>query len=309
LAAHARSGLKIGAFSAASNVTGVVTDVDAVTRTLKRHGALAIWDYAGGAPYLAIDMAPGAGIEKDAVVASPHKFPGGPGASGILIVRRGVVRAQRPTWPGGSTVSFVSPWDHDYVADIAAREEGGTPNVIGDIRAALAFLVKEAVGQDWITAREAALNAMALAVWQRHPRLQLLGCRHPHRLPIFSFRVRDGAGGFIHHQLFTRMLSDVHGVQARGGCACAGPYAHRLLDIDAAASRALRAAIAAGHELEKPGWVRLNFSYLMDDATAQTVIDAVDRLAWQAPQLAARYRADSRTARFRIAEDAAAKAR
>ncbi len=286
--------LRIGAFSAASNVTGIITDVPAVSDLLKRHGALALWDYAGGGPYLPIDMK-----GKDAVVVSPHKFPGGPGASGVLVVRRSAVAIDRPTWPGGGTVRFVSPWGHDYASSLAAREEAGTPNVLGDIRAALAFLVKDAVGQEFIDCRHAELAARAEAVWARNGRLVLLGGKaEMPRLPIFAFRVMDGHGGHVHHQLFTRMLSDCHGIQARGGCACAGPYAHRLLGIDEAASADLRARINAGEEIDKPGWVRLNFSYLLDDAKADVIIAGVDALARDASAAAA-YEVDTRTARFR----------
>ncbi|MFC3616201.1 aminotransferase class V-fold PLP-dependent enzyme [Lutimaribacter marinistellae] len=290
----------VGAFSAASNVTGIVTDPDPVTRMLKAHGALAVWDYAGGGPYLPIEMGQGE-TAKDAVVVSPHKFPGGPGASGVLIVRRDAVRLDRPSWPGGGTVSFVSPWGQDYSASLEAREEAGTPNVIGDIRAALAFMVKDAVGVSEIAVREARYNAMALEGWRDNPHLMLLGVDHPHRLPIFSFRVSDGAGAPVHQQLFTRMLSDVHGIQARGGCACAGPYAHRLLGIDRAASEALRADLAAGREMEKPGWVRLNFSYLMREETVRFIIDAVNDLSRRSDAFAAHYRADPATARFKAA--------
>lgn len=91
------------------------------------------------------------------------------------------------------------------------------------------------------------------------------------------------------------------GIQVRGGCACAGPYAHRLLGLDDAASQALFLRLGAGHELEKPGWVRLNFSYLHSDAEAERILDAVAELAGTAPQLASRYVADARTARFRPA--------
>ena len=290
--------LRIGAFSAASNVTGIQTDTDAVTMLLKRHGALAVWDYAGGGPYMAMDMAPDAGAKKDAIVLSPHKFVGGPGASGILVVRKSAVARTSPSWPGGGTVSFVSPWGHDYVKDLAAREEAGTPNVVGDIRAALAFLVKDAVGQDFIHRRDTELNARALALWKDNPRLMLLGVDKPNRLPIFSMRVRNGEGGFVHHQLFTRLLSDCFGIQARGGCACAGPYAHRLLGLDEAASNAIRESLAVGQEIEKPGWVRLNFSFLMDDAKADFLIRSVDALA-RDPSAANAYRADVATARFR----------
>jgi selenocysteine lyase/cysteine desulfurase len=298
LSEYAACDLKIGSFSAASNVTGILTDADAVSALLHAHGALAVWDYAGGGPYLPIDMGGKGRARKDAVVVSPHKFPGGPGASGVLIVNGTAVRRKCPSWPGGGTVSFVSPWDHAYSADLAAREEAGTPNVIGDIRAALAFLVKEAVGEAEIARREARFGAMAREGWQGNPQLTLLGHPTAPRLPVFSFTVRGASGRPVHQQLFTRMLSDFYGVQARGGCACAGPYAHRLLDIDAQDSNALFADLQAGKELRKPGWVRLNFSYLMRDKTARYIIDSVNDLALRAEDLAARYEADPGTARF-----------
>lgn len=290
--------LIVGAFSAASNVSGIITDTDTVTRILRRHGAVSVWDYGCAGPYLPIDMRPGTDCAKDAVVLSPHKFAGGPGASGLAIVRNAIARRTTPTLPGGGTVSFVSPVAHVYAQSLSAREEGGTPNVVGDIRAGLALLIKEALGQNWLDARHAALRARALARWAQNPRIALLGNLAAPALPIFSFQVRDGQGGLVHHQLFTRLLSDLHGVQARGGCACAGPYAHRLLGLDAAASQAALAAIAAGEETAKPGWVRLNLSALMSDDKADAVIGAVDSLARSAPGHAAAYRVDPRTARF-----------
>ncbi len=138
-----------------------------------------------------------------------------------------------------------------------------------------------------------------MAAWASHPRIEIVGAATPaRRLPIFALRIRDGAGGHVHHQLFTRLLSDVHGIQARGGCACAGPYAHRLLGIGRDASERLRADIRAGIETEKPGWTRLNFSYLIDDPAADFIIAAVTDLADRAPDLARRYACDAATARF-----------
>lgn len=300
------SDLIIGSFSAASNVTGIVADADAVTALLKRHGALAIWDYAAGAPYLPMDM--GAGdTGKDAIVFSPHKFAGGPGATGVLIFRDTICRSTTPTWPGGGTVSFVSPWTHRYSGRVEAREEAGTPNVIGDIRAALALLVKDAVGTDAIHHREVELRERALDAWRDVPEIELLGQRpDAHALPIFSFRIRSAEGGLVHHQLFTRMLSDHYGIQARGGCACAGSYAHRLLGIDEEQSLALLARLEAGLETDKPGWVRLSLNYLHSDAQVDTIISAVAELARSATTLAGHYTGDTATARFkaRVAEPA-----
>lgn len=304
LKSHADADVKIGSFSAASNVTGIVTQPDEVTRLLKSHGALTVWDYAGGGPYLPIDMNPAPDAQKDAVVVSPHKFPGGPGGSGVLIVRDAAVCRQTPSWPGGGTVTFVSPWNHCYTSNIAAREEAGTPNVVGDIRAALAFIVKDEIGQTFISAREAEMNKMAIQAWSQNPQLTLLGTDHPHRLPIFSFRVTRADGSPFHHQLFTRMLSDVYGIQTRGGCACAGPYAHRLLGIDRTHSDALFNDLNAGKELLKPGWVRLNFSYLMDDSKVRYIIDCVNELTTRLQDLEPQYTADPATARFTITSDA-----
>lgn len=288
----------IASLSAASNVTGILSDVTEVTRRLKRAGAKVIWDYAGGGPYLPVDLCPAPDALIDAIVLSPHKFVGGPQASGLLLVRHDAVTTTRPTLPGGGTVRFVSPAHHDYAASVEAREEAGTPNVIGDLRAAMCFLVKQAIGQEWISARNAENCRKALAAWGPIDAIEILGQRDCPRLPIFSFRLRDGHGGYIHQQLVTRMLSDHYGIQARGGCACAGPYVHRLLGIDQPTSDQLRDAILCGHELEKPGFVRLNFSYLANDADVDFIIRAVADLAGSASTHAGQYRADQSTAIF-----------
>lgn len=302
---HAYSDLLIGSFSAASNVTGIITDPDPVTRLLKTHGALSVWDCAGAGPYLPIDMGAHSDARKDAVVVSPHKFPGGPGASGVLVVNKQAVRLSRPSWPGGGTVLYVSPWRHEYLDDLVAREEAGTPNIIGDIRAALAFMIKDAVGAQRIASQEARFNAMALDGWADNPSLTLLGTDKAHRLPIFSFLIRDESGHPVHQNLFTRMLSDIYGIQARGGCACAGPYGHQLLHIDRATSEALYDQVIAGQDLAKPGWVRLNFSYLMSDETVQYIIDSVNTLSRSAAQYATRYRLDAATGQY-LPQDRAA---
>jgi selenocysteine lyase/cysteine desulfurase len=288
----------ICAFSAASNVTGIISNVVEITKRAKAAGAKVVWDYAGAGPYLPIAMEPAKGVEIDAVAVSPHKFIGGPAASGVLIVRQEAAVATTPTWPGGGTVKFVTPTEHDYSDSLEVREEGGTPNVVGDIRAALAFLVKEAIGHDTMSARNAALRARALAAWGKIERIEPLGNLQAPSLPIFSFRIRDGKGGYIHQQLVTRMLSDRFGIQARGGCACAGPYVHRLLMIDDTESSALRLAIAGGDEIRKPGFTRLNFSVLLPDDKVQYILDSVALLAQDAASYAQHYVVDESHAIF-----------
>lgn len=278
--------LVIGSFSAASNVTGIITDPDPVCCLLKRCGALSVWDYAGGGPYLPMDLNPAADCRKDAVVFSPHKFPGGPGASGVMIIRDSVVQRQTPTAPGGGTVDFVSSWRHTYFDDVTLREEGGTPDVIGDIRAALAMLVKDAIGTAYIHERDEALRERLLQAWKHAHEIRLLGqVPGAEALPFFSFVVLDGDGQPISPRLFTRMLSDRLGIQARGGCSCAGPYGHRLLGIDEAESDRYFRLLQNGKLREKPGWVRFNLSYLHTDEEVETIITQIPVLAKMAAEL------------------------
>lgn len=97
--------LKVGAFSAASNVSGLLTDVAAVARTLHRAGALATFDFAAAGPYVPIDMHPADPLARlDAVSISTHKFIGGPESSGILAAHKSLFRTRRPERPGGGTV-------------------------------------------------------------------------------------------------------------------------------------------------------------------------------------------------------------
>lgn len=272
-------GRVIVAMSAAANVTGVCTDVAEVTRLVKDSGGLMIWDYAGGGPYLSMSMCPAPGAEIDALVFSAHKFIGGPGASGVLIVRRDAASAQVPYRPGGGTVAFVNAQKHDYVARLEQREEGGTPNVIGDIRVGLALLVKDAIGQSHIDARNQVLSAQAFAAWGAHPNIRILAPTRETRLPILSFVPLTAQGGRIDHNAFTRALSEQYGIQARGGCSCAGPYVHGLLSIESSQSAAIRTNILHGNGAGKPGFVRLNLSVLMSQDTVDYILASVSELA------------------------------
>ena len=214
---HADRPLKIGSFSAASNVTGIVTDVDAIAVTLRRHGALACLDYAAAGPYLPIDM-----TGKDAVFLSPHKFLGGPGTPGVLVAKRRLFRNRVPSVPGGGTILFVSPREQSYHPDPAVREEGGTPAIVESIRAGLVFALKEAVGAQEIRRRERELARRALAAWGANPQIEILGGTEAERLAIVSLGLRHPRG-LLHANFVVAVLSDLFGIQARSGCFCAGP--------------------------------------------------------------------------------------
>ena len=289
---HAGRPLKIGSFSAASNVTGIVTDTHAVARMLHRHGALSFWDCAAAAPYVSIDMCPPDPLaRKDAVFVSPHKFIGGPGTPGVLAVRREVVHNRVPTVPGGGTVAYVNPTEHRYLDDPVHREEGGTPAIVESIRCGLVFQLKAAVGEAEIRRREEDFIGRAIASWSANPNLEILGNVTARRLSIVSFVVRHGRR-FLHHNFVVAVLNDLFGIQSRGGCSCAGPYGHRLLGIDIERSHRFEREIARGCEGIKPGWVRVNFNYFVSELVFRYVLDAVHLVAEQGWKLLPDYRFD-----------------
>ncbi len=240
---HADRPLKIGSFSAASNVTGILTDVEAVATLLHQHGALSFWDYAAAGPYLDIDMNPaGDGPDahlayKDAVFLSPHKFIGGPGTPGVLVAKRRLFANAVPSVPGGGTVAFVTLDEHAYLDELEHREEAGTPAIVESIRAGLVFQLKRAVGIDTIRAREETHVRRALDSWGRNPNIDVLGGTEAERLSIVSLGLRHPRG-MLHPHFVVAVLNDL----------LRHPGPRRLLlrrPVPAAAARPRRGARAA----------------------------------------------------------------
>ncbi len=307
LVSHADRTLKIGSFSAASNVTGIVSDDHAISALLHRHGALSFWDYAAAGPYLDIQMnrgGPAPGDElvyKDAVFISPHKFVGGPGTPGVLVAKRHLFRNSVPAVPGGGTVAFVTPDHHRYLDDPVHREEGGTPAIVESIRAGLVFQLKAAVGPPTIHAREARFLRRALDFWSANPNLWVLGNPDLERLSIVSMAIRRGPG-FLHWNFVVAVLNDLFGIQARGGCSCAGPYGHSLFRIGPAKSDAFNREIAKGNEGIKPGWFRINFNYFISETVFDYIVRAIDMVASHGWKLLPLYRFDPNTGAWHAGE-------
>jgi selenocysteine lyase/cysteine desulfurase len=295
LEAHADRPVKIGSFSAASNVTGIVVDSELITGVLHEHGALAFWDFAAAAPYVDIDMRHG----YDAVFISPHKFIGGPGTPGVLVARKHLLTNSVPDMVGGGTVAYVNPLEHRYLTHPAHREEAGTPAIIESIRAGLVFGLKEAVGVETIQALEHDFLRRALDAWGGHPAIQVLGNPLAERLSIVSFVVKRPGGRYLHHNVVVAILNDLFGIQSRGGCSCAGPYGHRLLGIDIERSHEFEREIAGGCEGIKPGWVRVSFNYFISEAVFEYIVQAVAMVAEHGYKLVPQYRFSLETGLWR----------
>jgi len=280
--------MRIGSFSAASNVTGMMTPVHEIATLLHRHDAIACFDYAASAPYVEIDMNPQEGkypgdASLDAIFISPHKFLGGPGASGVLVFNQRIYHPELPpSVSAGGTVDYVGPTSQDFIHDIEEREKAGTPGVLQILKAGLAFQVKDQIGVAAIEKRERELLRRTFERWQGNPNIEILGNPDAdRRISIVSFNLKDHAGKYLHPKFVTSLLNDLFGIQSRAGCSCAGPYGHRLLDIDFEKSEMYRKWIQKGFCGIKPGWCRISLHYTMDDIEADFILDAIDFVAEQ----------------------------
>jgi len=278
--------LRIGSFSAASNVTGIRSNVRAIASLLHKHDAIACFDYAACAPYVDIDMNPDPeGNDDDpsidAIFISPHKFLGGPGSSGVLVFNQRIYhRELPPSVSAGGTVDYVGMSDQDFIKHIEEREKAGTPGVLQTLKAAMVFQIKDRVGTEVIHEREQAFTCRAMKSWRANDGIEILGNPDPAcRVGIISFNVRGSDGKYLHHKFVTALLNDLFGIQSRAGCSCAGPYGHRLLGIDEETSERYRHAVQGGACGIKPGWCRVGLHWVMDDAEVDYIIEAVHFVA------------------------------
>lgn len=290
--------LRIGSFSAASNVTGVLLDTNKITKLCHQYGALSFWDYASAAPYVKVDVNPIvvgediAALAKDAIFISPHKFVGGVGTPGVLIAKKVLFdKKLPPVNSGGGTVDFVTDKDHTYLTKVHEREEGGTPDIVGCIRAGLTFQLKNTVGPAVIMEKERSFVKRALDFWGRNPYIQLLGPATTERVSIISLVIWHHSGRILHYNFVCALLNDLFGIQCRGGCVCAGPYGQQLLGINFDISKRIETQLTEFDDAEvlRPGFVRLSFNYFQDEKEFDFVLRAVDFVAREGWKLLPHY--------------------
>lgn len=264
--------VKIGAFTACSNVTGVAPDYYELAKIMHENNGLVFIDFAGSAPYVDIDMHPADPLKKlDAIVFSPHKFLGGPGSSGVMVFDKRMYNNRIPDNPGGGTVDWTDPWGgHKYIDDIELREDGGTPGFLQTMRAALAIEVKDQMNTKLMAERELQLVDRAMKGFNNIEGLHILADNVEDRLGIFSFWFTG-----IHFNLMVKLLNDRYGIQVRGGCACAGTYGHFLLNVSPEESKRITCKINSGDLSEKPGFIRVSLHPTMTDDELDTIIEAV----------------------------------
>lgn len=267
--------VKIGAFTACSNVSGIQPPYHELAEIMHEAGGYCFVDFAASAPYTDIDMhPPKPGRKLDAIFFSPHKFLGGPGSAGVLVFDSNLYHNQVPDQPGGGTVDWTNPWGgRRFVEDIETREDGGTPAFLQAMKAALAIRLKEEMTVEKIMAREEELLEIVFERLPAIPGVTILAGHVRERLGVISFYVED-----VHYNLMVRLLNDRYGIQVRGGCSCAGTYGHYLLHVDPARSKRITDLIDRGDLSEKPGWVRLSLHPTMTDEELHYILDAIEEV-------------------------------
>ena len=292
---YANRKLKIGSFSACSNVTGLMPPYHELAAIMHEYGGYCFVDFAASAPYVDINMHPEDPAHcLDAVFFSPHKFLGGPGSAGVLVFNKKLYKNRIPDHPGGGTVRWTNPWgEHAFIDDIEIREDGGTPCFLQAIRAAMAIRLKEQMGVERMEVREKELLRLAFDRLRKIEGLHILASDQENRLGILSFYVDN-----LHHNLIVRLLNDRFGIQVRGGCSCAGTYGHFLLQVDPQLSRTITCSIDEGDLSMKPGWVRLSLHPTMTNEELQYITDAIQQVVDNAHEWKADYRYCSKSNEF-----------
>lgn len=290
LAKYKSRKLKIAAVTACSNVTGVETPHHEIARIMHAHGGLCFVDFAASAPYVPIDMHPAdAAASLDAIVFSPHKFLGGPGASGVLLFNSELYDLKSPDQPGGGTVLWTNPWGkYRYKPSIEEREDGGTPGFLQAIKTGFAVKLKEEMNVELMRKREEEIVDRLFRGLDGIPGLVLLAPNLRRRLGMVSFYFEN-----VHYNLVVRLLNDRYGIQSRGGCSCAGTYGHYLLHLDKDASRNFTDKIDHGDHSTKPGWVRISIHPTTTDQEVDLMIEALREIGRKAGEWEKDYRYDA----------------
>ncbi|WP_419675764.1 aminotransferase class V-fold PLP-dependent enzyme [Aliarcobacter butzleri] len=236
----------IASFCIASNVTGIITPYEEISKILRAYNAIICFDAAASSPYMNIPC-----HLFDAMFMSSHKLLGGPGSCGLLVIRKDLIDTSiAPTFAGGGTVEYVNKDLQLYQKEIEAREDAGTPGILQLIRASLAYQLRNEISFDFIKKQKDELKEFLINELKKIPNCVIYGNQEAQNIGIISFNIR----GLSPYDLCNK-ISSQDGFQTRAGCSCAGPYGHDLLGIEKL------------DRTNRPGWVRvsIHFSQTKDD--------------------------------------------
>ena len=285
--------VRLVAVTGASNVTGIAPPIHCIARLAHEHGAEIFVDAAQLAAHHPLDMGkPGEPESLDYVAFSAHKMYA-PFGAGILVGPKAAFERGDPAQVGGGTVRLVSE-DRIIWADAPAREEAGTPNLVGAVAMAKAAQVLGEIGMERIAAHEAALRAHLAESLRAIPRVRLFAGETPEdhsQVGIIGFTAEG-----MDHSLLAAALGHEWGIGLRHGCFCAHPYVMRLLGVGPKEVEKLARKAEVNDHSGFPGLVRISLGLYNTKQEADYVAEAVRDLLDRGPR--ERYLLDRRTGEY-----------
>lgn len=245
-------------FSAASNVTGIKTDLLKLRQISHKFNATIALDISSLVAYENVDC-----DFFDVAFISSHKLLGGVGGCGLLAIRKNLCKFDEPIFAGGGVIQYASRTSVRYFDDFERLMDAGTPPITQLIRAYLAFRLRNDFGLDKIAKIERENLEYFATKLSQIPNLICYCPPNLERIAIFAFNI-DGISPYD----LVKSLSDNFGVQVRAGCSCAGPYGHDLLGLEDDLSFVL-----------KPGWVRVSIHYTHSKDDLDYLITAIKTAA------------------------------
>ncbi len=243
--------------SAASNVSGIITDIRRIARLAHEHGALLSADTAQLAPHRALSMEAADNAERiDITAFSGHKLYA-PYGAGALVVPAALFANGQPMLVGGGSACLVTRSNIIWTSG-ADLEEAGSPNVIGVVAMAAALEELMRYGMDNVAAHERELTRYAARQLQTVPSLSLYGpswdamlSGSEDRLGVFSFQLEGHS-----HSEIAAVLANEWGIGVRSGCFCAHQYVAFLMGVSDAVSVEIYDQLMSGLPVDLPGMVR-----------------------------------------------------
>jgi len=266
--------VRLVSITGASNVTGFINPIHDIAEIVHDAGSLIAVDAAQLAPHRPIDV--GRADDRrciDFLAYTGHKMYA-PLGIGALIARKDAVRAEKPDLVGGGTVDFVT--ENEIVwSPLPAREEAGTPNIIGAIGWAAAIDSLLEIGMDQIAVHESDLAETMLTALGDRAKVKVYGSADPadshDRLGVVTFSVEG-----VSHGLVTAILGYEGGIGVRTGLFCAHPYVQRLLAVPRDVSCEIVHSMRCGERPEVPGLVRASFGIYNTTAEIGAFVEVMD---------------------------------
>jgi selenocysteine lyase/cysteine desulfurase len=270
------------AISGASNITGWMPPLDAITAFAHDRGIPVVVDAAQLAPHRPLPA------DADFLAWSGHKMYA-PFGAGVLLGPRRAFADGDPFLVGGGAVDLV---DLDEVLWTAPpeREEAGSPNVIGAVALHAAIDTLTGIGWQALISHEQRIAAALRRGLAAIPGVRLLGPGlDAETLPVATFTV-DG----VPHALMAARLAAEDAIGVRHGCFCAHPYLMRLLGLSRDEVHRFREQVRRGDRSAVPGAVRASAGINTTEHDVNRLLGAVARIA-SGDQPPVSYRQDPRT--------------